>query len=472
MKQEDRKALHHAIEEITEIASGFGLDFYPMRYEICPAEIIYTFGAYGMPTRFSHWSFGKQFFKMKIHYDLGLSKIYELVINSNPCYAFLLNTNSLIQNKLIVAHVLAHCDFFKNNVRFQNTKRDMVESMAATAERIREYEIQYGKQEVESFIDAVLAIEEHIDPSLMRSKLSWTDDDIEQWEEEVKPAPTPYDDLWNLDKEKDTTPQPRKKVRKFPPHPEKDIVLFIEQYSRELEDWQRDIMTMIREEMLYFWPQLETKIMNEGWASYWHQRIIRELNLSSGEAIEFAKLNAGVVQPSRTSINPYYLGVKIFEDIEERYNNPTEEMIKRGVKPGSGREKMFEVREIESDISFLRNYLTKDLVTREDMYLFQKQGRDYKIVDKDWKEVRDQLVGMRVNGGFPYITVNDGDYLRNGELYLKHWYEGVELDLKYLEKVLPYVYQLWGRNVHLETFVEERSMLFTYNGKSVQRKYL
>ncbi|PJN91975.1 SpoVR family protein, partial [Bacillus sp. mrc49] len=154
----------------------------------------------------------------------------------------------------------------------------------------------------------------------------------------------------------------------------------------------------------------------EGWASYWHQRIIRELDLSSGEAIEFAKLNAGVVQPSRTSINPYYLGLKVLEDIEERYDNPTEEMIRLGVKPGSGREKMFEVREIESDISFLRNYLTKDLVMREDMYLFQKQGKDYKIVDKAWEQVRDQLVSMRVNGGFPYITVNDGDYMRNGEL--------------------------------------------------------
>ena len=132
----------------------------------------------------------------------------------------------------------------------------------------------------------------------------------------------------------------------------------------------------------------------------------------------------------------------MFEDIEERYNNPDEEMIRRGVKPNSGREKMFEVREIESDISFLRNYLTKDLVMREDMYLFQKKGRDYKVVDKEWTAVRDQLVSMRVNGGFPYITVNDGDYLKNGELYLKHWFEDIELDVKYLEKVLPHVHYL------------------------------
>lgn len=472
MKAADQKALEYAISEITEVAKGFGLDFYPMRYEICPADIIYTFGAYGMPTRFSHWSFGKQFYKMKLQYDLGLSKIYELVINSNPCYAFLLDTNSLIQNKLIVAHVLAHCDFFKNNSRFSNTKREMVESMSATAERIKKYEIIHGRQEVETFLDAVLSIQEHIDPSLVRPKLSWSIDDIEFEEDEEEQRVTPYDDLWNLDKKRESKPTTKKKKKKFPPAPEKDILLFIEEYSRELDDWQRDILTMMREEMLYFWPQLETKIMNEGWASYWHQRIIRELDLTSDEAVEFAKLNAGVVQPSKTSINPYYLGLKIFEDIEERYNNPTEEMKRFGAKPGSGREKMFEVREVESDISFIRNYLTKDLVMREDMYLFQKQGRDYKIVDKSWESVRDQLVSMRVNGGFPYITVNDGDYLKNNELYLKHWYEDIELDLKYLEKVLPYIYQLWGRPVHMESVLEGKNVLFSYDGKSVSRRYL
>ncbi|MEK5112674.1 MULTISPECIES: stage V sporulation protein SpoVR [unclassified Bacillus (in: firmicutes)] len=470
MRASDDKALQYAIAEITEIATGFGLDFYPMRYEICPAEIIYTFGAYGMPTRFSHWSFGKQFFRMKLQYDLGLSKIYELVINSDPCYAFLLDTNSLIQNKLIVAHVLAHCDFFKNNIRFSNTKRDMVESMSATAERVKAYEHKYGKAEVETFLDAVLAIQEHIDPSLMRPKLAWSIDDLEEVE---KKKASQYDDLWNLDdrNKKRERPNVRKK-KKIPPKPEKDLLLFIEEYSRELEDWQRDILTMMREEMLYFWPQLETKIMNEGWASYWHQRILREMDLTSDEAIEFAKLNAGVVQPSKTSINPYYLGIKMFEDIEERYNNPTEEMKRRGVKPGSGRDKIFEVREIEWDVSFLRNYLNKDLVMREDMYLFQRQGKEYKVIDKEWEHVRDQLVNMRTNGGFPYLVVEDGDYLKNGELYIKHSYEGIELDLKYLEKVLPYLHQLWGRTVHMESIVESKGVVFSYDGKMVHRKYV
>src|SRR5690606_15068895 len=158
--------------------------------------------------------------------------------------------------------VLAHCDFFKNNVRFSNTKRDMVESMAATAEGVKNYEHLYGKLEVETFLDAVLAIQEHIDPSLMRAKLAW---DIEDEQEgEIKRKPKPDDDLWNMDKNtKEEKLAPRKK-KEVPPQPEKDLLLVIEQYSRELDDWQSDILTMVREEMLYFWPQLETEIMNEG----------------------------------------------------------------------------------------------------------------------------------------------------------------------------------------------------------------
>lgn len=462
---EYQRQLEHAIAEITEIAQGFGLDFYPMRYEICPSDIIYTFGAYGMPTRFSHWSFGKTFHKMKLQYDLGLSKIYELVINSNPCYAFLLDGNSLIQNKLIVAHVLAHCDFFKNNARFSTSKRDMVESMAATAERIGQYEIEYGSEEVEKFLDAVLAIQEHVEPGIVHpqglDKRRYME--MQQREQKFgrKTGPTsPYDDIWLLDGEEraerlriiDHKPE----LRKFPPEPEKDILWFIQEYAPFLEDWQRDILSMLRDEMLYFWPQIETKIMNEGWATFWHQRIIRELPLTSEETIEYAKLNSSVVQPSRSSLNPYYLGLKMFEDIEKRF----------------GREMMFEVRELDSDPSFIRNYLTKELTEDLDLYVFEKKGADWTITDKEWENVRDQLVYSRVNGGFPYLVVSDGDYHRSGELYVSHRYEGVELDAKYTERTLPYMVRLWGKPVHLESVVDGKPVLYTCDGGKTTRKNL
>ncbi|GIP15561.1 stage V sporulation protein R [Paenibacillus montaniterrae] len=484
MTADEMKQLERAIAEITEVAKGFGLDFYDMRYEICPADIIYTFGAYGMPTRFSHWSFGKTFHKMKMQYDFGLSKIYELVINSNPCYAFLLEGNSLIQNKLIVAHVLAHCDFFKNNIRFNLTNRDMVESMSATADRIHQYELIHGTDTVEKFIDSILAIQEHVDPTIIKpyqlDKKRYIELATREKEKPAQPqeAASPYEELWGLDEEAKEEERLKREAalqeaKRFPPRPEKDLVWFIEEYSPILEDWQRDILTMLRDEMLYFWPQIETKIMNEGWASYWHQRIIREMNLTSEETIEFAKLNSSVVIPSRHTLNPYYLGLKIFEDIEKRWDNPTEEEQRRfGRKPGKGREKIFEVRELDSDQSFLRNYLTKALVDELDLYIFEKKGPEWKITDKSWEHIRDQLVFSKVNGGFPTLNVVDGDYLGNGELYIEHQYEGDELDLKYVERTMPHVVSLWGKTVHLKTVVEGKKILFTCNGTKTTRKFL
>lgn len=479
--------LERSIDQMMEIARGFGLDFFPMRFEVCPADILYTFGAYGMPTRFHHWSFGKAFHRMKLEYDLGLSRIYELVINSDPCYAFLLDGNSLLQNKTVCAHVLAHCDFFKNNAMFARTSRDMVERMAANAERIRQYELEYGRPRVERLLDAGMALQEHVDPTLhgsrgravaeQRRRFSWQARGEARVSQQRTRTPSPYDDLWGLDPDDPTRAESQPEVaelpRRIPPFPQKDLMLFLIEHSPTLEEWERDVLSLLREEMLYFWPQIETKIMNEGWATYWHLRIMRELDLDESDAVEFAKMHAGVVLPSRTSINPYHVGLAIWEDIERRWDHPTEEERARlGREPGQGRAKMFEVREMENDMSFLRNYLTKDLMRKLDLFLYQKVGNDWRVVETDWEKVRDQICASRINGGMPVLYVHDGDYNRNGELFVKHAYEGVELDLKHLDKTLPYLQQLWGRTVHLQSVVEGREVLFTCDGQRVQRKFV
>lgn len=488
--KDEVKLLEEAIEKIIAKAREFGLDFYNMYFEICPAEIIYTFGAYGMPTRFSHWSFGKSYQKMKTQYDYNLSRIYELVINSDPCYAFLLEGNTLIQNKLVVAHVLAHCDFFKNNAYFRHTSRGMVESMASAANRFREYEFKYGKQKVEAFLDSVISIQEHIDPYRFIKEAGDSRDEGEKEslcggcggacgcsEKGGKgrkfKKDTPYDDLWDLDKKDVCGGHGEEKPKKFPEKPEKDLLLFIMRHARDLEDWQRDAISVIRDEMLYFWPQIETKIMNEGWASYWHLRIIREMDLHEDETLEFAKMHAGVVQSSKMRINSYLLGLKIFEDIEKRWDNPTDEEKKRyGRSGGEGRKKIFEVRETENDVSFLRNYLTKEIIEDMDLYLFKKVGYDWKIIDKDWETVRDNIVAGMTNCGYPYLVVEDGDFNKRGELYLSHQYEGVELDVFYLERTMPHVYKLWGRPVHLETVLDNKKVLFSYNGDKGTKKFI
>ncbi|MEW5954139.1 MAG: SpoVR family protein [Bacillota bacterium] len=487
MMKDELKILEAALEEITRVARGFGLDFYDMYFEVCPAEIIYTFGAYGMPTRFSHWSFGKNYHKMKTQYDYNLSRIYEMVINSDPCYAFLLEGNSIIQNKMVIAHVLGHCDFFKNNRYFSRTSRKMVETMASSADRFRGYEFRYGKDKVESFIDAVTAIQEHVDfyrreqvvapdSKKIRGKgdcgsscgVGGCDSHDQQHRE------TPYDDLWALDKKPhQCAGKCKEKKKRFPAEPEKDVLLFIMNEARNLEEWQRDIISTVRDEMLYFLPQMQTKIINEGWASYWHLRIMRELDLTGEETLEFAKMHAGVIQTSKIRLNPYFLGLKIFEDIEKRWDSPTGEERKKYARPGGeGREKIFEVRELDNDISFIRNYLTKELIEELDLYVYKKVGYEWKVVDKNWESIRDTLVQNLANSGFPYIVVEDGDFNLRAELLLKHLFEGIELDVYYLERTLPHVQTLWGRPVHLETVIDNKKILFSYNGDKISKKFI
>lgn len=461
---QEMKELEKAIERIWDVVIRLGLDPFPTHFEIVPANIMYEFGAYGLPGRFSHWTHGKAYQRMKTMYDYGLSRIYELVINTNPCYAFLMEGNGLLQNKLVVAHVLAHCDFFKNNMHFRHTSRQMVEGASVNAERIRRYEFHHGQREVEEFLDKVLCIEEHVDPFLSMREKEW---DREKREETRAPAETPYDDLFRLEKpEEPRQEEEQPKRRKFPPEPEKDLLLFIAEHSPDLSDWQRDIVHIVRQEQLYFVPQMMTKVMNEGWASYWHREIMHELDLPPEEYIHFANMNAGVLAPSFRQINPYYVGLKIFESIKKRWDEPTEEEMRElGRQPGQGLAKMFEVRQLDSDVSFLRNYLTKELVEELDLYIYKREGDEWVIVEKDWEKIRDMLVGSLTNFGVPYIVVEDGDYRRNRELYLKHCYEGQELDINYAEKTLRAVYGLWGRAVHLETVLDDKKLLLSFDGE-------
>src|SRR5205823_8635825 len=220
-----------------------------------------------------------------------------------------------------------------------------------------------------------------------------------------------YDDLWQLG-EPPAPPAPDLDATPREPLPEKDLVYYILRHSPTLTDWQRDVMAMVHEEMAYFVQQMQTKIMNEGFASYFHARIMRELDLSDTESLEFAELHAGVVSPQKGQLNPYYLGHKIFEDIERRWDNPTEEEREKfGRTGGEGRAKVFEVRELDNDVSFLRNYLTEELCEELDLFVYELvEEEEWTVTEKRWARVRDQLVANMTNFGFPYIVVADGDY--------------------------------------------------------------
>lgn len=427
----DWSQLERDIEEIIVVARQNGLDHYDMRFEICPPEILCSFNAYGMPTRFGHWSFGKVFQRIKMEHDHQLSRIYELVVNTDPCYAFLLRDNTRIQNRLVVAHVLAHSDFFKHNVYFTRTSRTMLETMAVFSRRIQGYERVYGRERVEDFLDAVLAVQELVDfhghfPAIRKRPLRGSGPvAVDEGSEAVS-------------------------------LPGKDILGFILRQGSGLENWQRDIIAIVREESLYLWPQFTTKICNEGWATFWHLKIVRSLNLGEDETIEFARMHAELNQPSRMHINPYLLGLEIFSDIDRRY----------------GRSAVFEVRATCDDVSLLRNYLTEELVQALDLHVLRGIGYEWRVVEKDWMAVRDTLIKNLFNCGHPYILVETGNFNRLGELYLKHYYEGVELDVPYLKKTLALVCRLWGRPVHLETVLGNKGALFSFDGEKVNRMAL
>src|SRR5215207_5856215 len=464
MEDREIKGLEAALERIWEVARGFGLDPYPVRFEVVPATVMYEIGSYALPGRYSHWTFGKAYHRMKMMYDFGLSRIYEVVINSNPSYGFLLETNSPLQNKLVIAHVMGHVDFFKNNVWFSHTNRRMVDGAATHSRRINEYEFKHGRKVVEEFLDAVLSIEEHTDPNFFIKKRR-KDGPPAEAEARRRPAGR-YDDLISAEELEAREQAEAARVQAEQAQPEKDLVHYIMQHSPTLQPWQRDVMSMIHDEMLYFIPQMQTKTINEGWASFWHSRIMRELDLPDNDHLEFAELHAGVVSPHRGQLNPYYLGYKILEDIERRWDSPTAEDRERlGRRGGEGRAKIFEVRELENDVSFLRNYLTEDLCEELDLFVYELVDKEeWTVTEKRWERVRDQLVSNMTNFGFPYLQVEVGDYNGNRELYMKHRFEGTELDMRYARKALEHVHTLWGRPVHLETIIDEESTVLHFNG--------
>jgi len=478
----EREELEKWIDIIWEKAQELGLDPYPTHFEVVPQHVIYELGAYGLPARFSHWTFGRDYHRQKTSYEYGMSKIYEIVFNTDPTQAFLVEDNSMLSHKFVVAHVLGHSDFFKRNTYFGHTDRRMIEQSRLHAERIHEYENEIGWREVEDFIDTVMTIEEHFDPSAALFKRKSAEQYADDRARSGEPRTSDYDDIWNVG---GTTQRPKLKPRKFPEEPEKDLLRFLNEHGRDLAEWQRDIIEIVREEMFYFLPQMRTKIMNEGWASFWHERILESLDLTSEEHWEFRRLHSSVLSPSgsRMQINPYYVGFQILKDIKRRWDGegdprdtPEEDWMGRPMdRPvGQGLNKLFEIIEEDNDATFLRRYLTEDLVKKLDLYTYKRQEVDsqesWVVQDTDWRRVRDTIVDGMTNFGVPIIYVDDGDYHRRGELYLRHAYDGKQLDTKYTDKVMRNIYKLWSRPVHLETIIEREKTLLMFDGSEFTQK--
>jgi stage V sporulation protein R len=404
-------------DEIEGYARGYGLDFYETIFEVVDADDLNEIAAYGgFPTRYPHWSFGMQYEELKRSYEYGLSKIYEMVINNDPCYAYLMRCNHVVDQKLVMAHVYGHCDFFKNNAFFAHTTRKMMDEIANHGARIRRYVERFGEDEVEAFLDRCQSIDDLIDihsvaikrrddPNKYEFKPN-TDDGAEE-EAPRKFKSKPYlDEFMNpkAKEEDEATVKSRQESPSFPDHPEKDILLFLIEHA-PLKNWQRDVLSIVRDEAYYFYPQAQTKIMNEGWASYWHSTIMTTKVLQPSEVIDYADHHSGTMATSGRRLNPYKVGIELLRDIERRWNmgqfgpewDACDDADKRRTwnkDTGLGRQKIFEVRKIYNDIQFIDTFLTPEFCREYKLFSFnyQQPTKNYVIESREFEQVKQRLL--------------------------------------------------------------------------------
>jgi stage V sporulation protein R len=421
-------------DKIIKIANSYNLDWFPINYEICDYyEMIGHMSYHGMPSHYNHWSFGKSFERTHFMYNQGQSGLpYELIINSNPSIAYLMRENPLYLQILIMAHCVGHSDFFKNNRCFKNTDPEHVVSRMRNAKkRAQEYveNPNIGQEKVEDFFDNLHAI------NFQTNRY----DTIRRTKEEIKKSEI---ERYNAFKEKgiklDTKHLNNRLLK-----PDYDLLsFFMEYYPDKFENWQLDIINTVKNDSLYFIPQIKTKILNEGWASFWHYKILHELKLDDKYHLPFLKMHNAVVRPHIGGLNPYHLGFHLFTKIEEKY----------------GLEKCFEIREIHDDISAIRLYFDEEDIRELNIFSYvRKKGGDVyieKVADHDeWKAVKNEMIRNISINKIPHIYCErvEGD----GTLVLKHEHDGRDLDLQYANKVVEHIKNLWKKNVKLYTLIED-----------------
>jgi stage V sporulation protein R len=462
-------------KRIRDKAAEFGLDWYPQEFEICDHTGMLGYMAYsGMPSHYPHWSYGKSYEKLKTLYDYGVNGLpYEMVINSNPAIAYLMRDNTLLLQILTIAHVYGHNDFFKNNFTFKSTRADLtIETFKAHALRVRRYmeDPSIGIEKAERILDAAHALSWQCRRNLAIRKLN-REEQVGRALEAAQPKADPFKRLHARPEFKEA------ETRKVPLEPDEDVLLFIRDHNPFMAEWERDLLTIVDEEAKYFIPMMETKIMNEGWASYWHKKIVESLDVEQGLRIEFMVRHNQVLRPIPGQINPYHLGFKLWEDIYRRHTEPTPEEIKKyGAPAKSGAEKLFEAREVERDTSFLRRYLTEELMREMDLFEYESRG-DEVVIDKvsdeeGWRPVKETLIKSVGTGSIPVIKVEDADFGHNRTLYLKHYHDGRDLQLEYAEKTIAFVHRLWGRETVLETTLQGKRSLLCYNERGFSMRAL
>lgn len=438
--------LERHIARIQDLARKLGLSYYPVDFELVPPSFMMEVAVYGLPVRMPHWSFGVRWIYQMVQHRMGNSKIFEVVFPGDPNRAYLVNSNSLEENTLVVAHVLGHADFSYNNLLFRRSHEQaghhIVEQAAAHAHRIEQAIQAVGPRRVEEVLDAALGLEQHIDTHQPHNRPFYPKQvETKSVEESEDPFKGRFAALPGTTEAKTAKPAPLR--AKLPPKPEYDLLWFIAHYAPDLEDWARDIFLAVREESFYFQPVFNCQIMNEGWASFWHARLLREADfLPNGLYLEAMRTHSDVVRPYAgdkqvaLAVNPYHLGFMLWNRIvEER-----------------GWEAAFAIRREEDDFGFIRNYLDAELAHDLELFVYQAhRSGEIGIKEADLDELRESILRPKYNFGAPRVAVEE--VRTDGTLVLRHEHEvdGRGLDIERARKVLAYIHNVWHRPVLLYT---------------------
>ena len=421
--------LLHWDEKILEVASDLGLDWHPIDYEIIDYQEMLGAMAYvGLPTHYRHWSYGKEYERTHTLYNMGQTGLpYEMIINSNPSIAYLMRENALYIHILTMAHCVGHSDFFKQNRMFAHTNPDTIlDSFKSAAKYVRQLieDPSIGIDKVENILDAAHSVKYQV-PRFPGITYKTRGEQLTVEKQKMIDNPGYVPNL-----------------SKVPLAPEYNILRFIAEHSKNLEEWERNLILIVEESSKYFIPQALTKVMNEGWACTIHYKIINELNLPDKLHLPFIKLHNQVVRPHLGQLNPYHLGFKLFERIIEK----------------QGFEEAMLIREVHNDISFLRFYLDQEFMEEMNYfsYSFKKNKKQITIDDiaddAGWESVRDELIHNVGLNRVPIIFVDEIE--KDNTLCLTHEHDGRDLDLTYARKVFDHLRTLWKDEVRLVTFVE------------------
>lgn len=487
------KEMLREIPGILQACRDWGLDFYPTIVEPLTYDEISEIAAYdGFPVRYPHWQWGEEYERMSRGYEYGMHVIYEMVINTNPCYIYILNSNTLCDNVTVVAHATGHNDFFKNNVYFAPTSQNMMNELANHGSRIRRYMAEWGDVEVSKFIDKCLMINNLIDPAAAWHKREYKDRVIQPKREYKNPrrlkVDTSKDFLNDWVNPPEYIQEEKDRIRREElaatlglwTKPEKDIFGFVKDYA-PLKAWQQDVISMLYEEAMYFSPQRCTKVLNEGWASTVDSQIMARWGFAGNEIFNYAHHKAGVLG-GKYSMNPYKLGYCMFMDIEERYNKgkfgreyeeceDVQAKEKWDKKLGLGHEKIFEVRKHYNDLTAISEFVTQPFVDKYQLYKWERfPDGTYKIVSKDAADIRRTLLKQHMNGGSPDIRLTDPNHQGKGIMLIEHKWDGRILHPSKTKRTLAALAGLWTRPVHLYTKDKDGNELIYKAGDDDQSK--